>query len=268
MQAPAGADLPVGDGDLIAPLNTIDVGEAGIRVSGNVNVAALHVVNAANIQVQGDSKGIPVTAVVNTGALASASAASSAAFGAAEYSAQRERQQARQNQPSVISVQILGYGEEPLAGAGAVGRRFPYPEAGGPAPGAAVVVLDATPAAAVFARLAQAEVAHPRALPRSYFLLELRVPAAAVAEPRPPAGWQSDLQASRAFGNAWLARGDTLLLKVPSAAGGCQYLLNADHPLLAQCQIVSSLAYPFAPHLAGIEGAVLDGAGWLACAHD
>ncbi|WYX09477.1 hypothetical protein WJ978_28895 [Achromobacter xylosoxidans] len=63
------------------------------------------------------------------------------------------------------------------------------------AAGAAVVVLDATPAAAVFARLAQAEVAHPRALPRNYFLLEVRVPAAAVAEPRPPAGWQTDLQA-------------------------------------------------------------------------
>ncbi|WP_202730682.1 RES family NAD+ phosphorylase [Achromobacter xylosoxidans] len=135
------------------------------------------------------------------------------------------------------------------------------------AAGAAVVVLDATPAA-VFARLAQAEVAHPRALPRNYFLLEVRVPAAAVAEPRPPAGWQTDLQASRAFGNAWLARGDTLLLKVPSAAGSCQYLLNADHPQLAQCQIVSSLGYPFAPHLAGIDGAVLDGAGWLAAAPD
>ncbi|CUI61255.1 Uncharacterized conserved protein [Achromobacter xylosoxidans] len=120
----------------------------------------------------------------------------------------------------------------------------------------------------MFARLAQAEVAHPRALPRNYFLLEVRVPAAAVAEPRPPAGWQTDLQASRAFGNAWLARGDTLLLKVPSAAGSCQYLLNADHPQLAQCQIVSSLGYPFAPHLAGIDGAVLDGAGWLAAAPD
>lgn len=122
------AEVPAGDVDLIAPLGTIDAGEAGIRVSGNVNVAALHVVNAANIQVQGDSKGIPVTAVVNTGALASASAASSAASGAAEDSAQRARQQARQNQPSVISVQILGYGEEPLAGAGAA----PQPRAATP----------------------------------------------------------------------------------------------------------------------------------------
>lgn len=134
--------------------------------------------------------------------------------------------------------------------------------------GAAVVMLDATPAAAVFARLAQAEVAHPRALPRHYFLLEVTAPAAAVAAPRPPAGWQSDPQAARAFGNAWLTRGETLLLRVPSLAGGFQYLLNADHPQRAQCQIVSSLAYPFAPHLAGIDGAVLEGAGWLASTRD
>ncbi len=38
-----------GDVDLIAPEGIIDAGEAGIRVSGNVNLAALQVVNAANI---------------------------------------------------------------------------------------------------------------------------------------------------------------------------------------------------------------------------
>jgi hypothetical protein len=37
-----------GDTDLIAPFGTID---AGIRVSGNVNLAALQIVNAANISV-------------------------------------------------------------------------------------------------------------------------------------------------------------------------------------------------------------------------
>ncbi|MDH2384898.1 filamentous hemagglutinin family protein [Bradyrhizobium sp. CER78] len=46
-------------GDLVAPLGTIDAGEAGIRVLGNVNLAALQVVNAANIQVQGTSTGVP-----------------------------------------------------------------------------------------------------------------------------------------------------------------------------------------------------------------
>ena len=52
-------EVPAGDVDLIAPLGTIDAGEAGIRVSGNVNIAALHVVNAANIQVQGREQGHP-----------------------------------------------------------------------------------------------------------------------------------------------------------------------------------------------------------------
>jgi hypothetical protein len=42
--------VPPGDIDLIASLGTIDAGEAGIRVSGNVNLAALQVVNAENIQ--------------------------------------------------------------------------------------------------------------------------------------------------------------------------------------------------------------------------
>src|SRR5262249_18855251 len=46
-------EVPPGDIDLIAPLGTVDAGEAGIRVSGNINIAALHVQNAANIQVQG-----------------------------------------------------------------------------------------------------------------------------------------------------------------------------------------------------------------------
>ncbi len=52
-------EVPAGDIDLIAPLGTIDAGEAGIRVSGNVNLAALQIVNAANIQVQGSSIGHP-----------------------------------------------------------------------------------------------------------------------------------------------------------------------------------------------------------------
>ncbi len=111
-------EVPAGDIDLIAPLGTIDAGEAGIRVAGNVNIAALHVVNAANIQVQGDSVGVPVAAVVNTGALASASSASASAGSAAQDSVSRARNEARQNQPSIFSVQILGFGGESVGGGG------------------------------------------------------------------------------------------------------------------------------------------------------
>lgn len=101
--------MPPGDVDLIAPLGTIDAGEAGIRVSGNVNLAALRVVNAENIQVQGEAKGIPVVAAVNVSALSNASSAATSAVQAAQDVV--KRQNAR-NRPSVISVQVLGFGAD------------------------------------------------------------------------------------------------------------------------------------------------------------
>jgi len=104
------AEVAPGDIDLIAPLGTVDAGEAGIRVSGSVNVAALQVLNADNIQVQGESTGIPVVAAVNVGALTSASQAASSAITAAE----QVNQAARRNMPSIINVEILGYGNERL----------------------------------------------------------------------------------------------------------------------------------------------------------
>lgn len=69
---------PLGTVNLIASHGTVDAGDAGIR-AGNLNVAALRVVNADNIQVQGTATGIPVMQSVNTGALTAASAAASAA---------------------------------------------------------------------------------------------------------------------------------------------------------------------------------------------
>ncbi|MDH7588965.1 filamentous haemagglutinin family protein [Serratia bockelmannii] len=107
-------EVPPGDIDLTAPLGTVDAGEAGIRVSGNVNIAALQVVNAANIQVQGQASGIPMTAAVNVGALTSASQAAGSAVQAAE----QVSRQAQRNQPSTISVEILGYGGERLEAGG------------------------------------------------------------------------------------------------------------------------------------------------------
>ncbi|SFW14020.1 filamentous hemagglutinin family protein [Pseudomonas sp. NFACC04-2] len=109
------AEVAPGDIDLIAPLGTIDAGEAGIRVSGNVNIAALTVVNAANIQTQGKSTGVPLTASVNTGAITSASSAASSATQAAEDVARQQQNAARQNQASVFTVQVVSFGSEQLA---------------------------------------------------------------------------------------------------------------------------------------------------------
>jgi hypothetical protein len=107
-------EVAPGDIDLIAPLGTIDAGEAGIRVSGNVNLAALRVVNADNIQVQGKATGLQTAAAVNVAALSTASAAATHAVQAAQDTVRRQAQQSR---PSIISVQVLGFGDSPSSSA-------------------------------------------------------------------------------------------------------------------------------------------------------
>jgi hypothetical protein len=106
-------EVAPGDIDLVAPLGTIDAGEAGIRVSGNINLAALQVLNAANIQVQGEATGIPVAVAVNTGALTSASSAASAVANQAAQLAERARPQVRTEIPVIVQVRLLGFGENP-----------------------------------------------------------------------------------------------------------------------------------------------------------
>jgi filamentous hemagglutinin family protein len=105
-------EIPAGDVDLIAPLGVIDAGEAGIRVSGNVNLAALQVLNAANIKVEGEARGIPLPPVVNTSALTAASSASSAVVAEAVKAAERARP-ARTDMPVIVTVRLLGFGAEP-----------------------------------------------------------------------------------------------------------------------------------------------------------
>ena len=104
-------EIPAGDVDLIAPLGTIDAGEAGIRVSGNVNLAALQVLNAANIEVKGDATGIPMAVVVDTGALTAASSAAGAVTSQAAALAERSRPQIRPDIPTIITARFVGFGE-------------------------------------------------------------------------------------------------------------------------------------------------------------
>ncbi|MFH0301048.1 filamentous hemagglutinin family protein [Bradyrhizobium sp. 31Argb] len=96
--------VPGGSIDLIAPLGTIDAGEAGIRSGADVNLAALQIVNASNIQAQGNVTGVPTVQAPPVAALASSSnmtAATQQAQPAAPSTSDR---------PSIIIVEFLGFG--------------------------------------------------------------------------------------------------------------------------------------------------------------
>jgi hypothetical protein len=109
----------VGSVDLLAPRGIVDAGDAGIRVAGNLNVAAVQVVGADNIRVGGVATGTPVA---DSGALAGAAAAGSNAAAAATRSADQLGRDVgsnnstgmpntRQLLPSFIRVEVLGLGE-------------------------------------------------------------------------------------------------------------------------------------------------------------
>ena len=105
---------PPADVDLIAPKGTVDAGDAGIRVSGNLNIAAAQVLNASHISVGGSSAGTPsAPAAPNLAGLAAASSAVGATSNVAAdqaRQAQNNNQPSTQDTPSIITVEVIGYG--------------------------------------------------------------------------------------------------------------------------------------------------------------
>ena len=101
------------DVDLIAPHGTVNAGDAGIRASGNLNIAALQVLNASNITVGGKATGIPTTATPNVGALAQGASVAGAMDSAANQIIAAQNRQLAPDQiemPSIITVDVIGYG--------------------------------------------------------------------------------------------------------------------------------------------------------------
>ncbi|MEW6436329.1 MAG: filamentous hemagglutinin family protein [Pseudomonadota bacterium] len=101
-----GQDPTKSNVSLTAPHGTVDAGAAGIRVAGNLNIIALQVLNAFNIEVGGTAIGIPTSAAPNIGALDSASSAAGAATKAITSPVENHASV----QPSILIVEIEGYG--------------------------------------------------------------------------------------------------------------------------------------------------------------
>lgn len=98
---------------LVTPNGYVDAGDAGIRSSGNITVAALlGVLNADNIQVTGQAIGVPDMAQVNVGALTSASNAVGAVTKMAEQATRQPAEQPVRTIPPVITARFLGFGEQ------------------------------------------------------------------------------------------------------------------------------------------------------------
>jgi filamentous hemagglutinin len=104
-----------GDVDLVAPTGTIDAGEAGIRSTGNVSLAAQVILNASNIQAAGNVSGAPVASTPATPSMAAIANSNTATAAASSDTSEIARKNqssaaASQEMPSIIMVDVIGYG--------------------------------------------------------------------------------------------------------------------------------------------------------------
>jgi hypothetical protein len=94
--------------DLIAPRGEVNAGDAGIRVVGDINIAAQVVVGVENIQVSGAAVGVPKVEAPNVAAITSASQVAQAAAKEGVGPAATP-QPAVADLPSIITVEVVGY---------------------------------------------------------------------------------------------------------------------------------------------------------------
>lgn len=111
-------DIRPGDVDLIAPNGTVNAGDAGIRVAGNLSIAAKLVVGADNIRVGGISVGVPAAQSTSlaaglTGVSNVASDATKAADRVAQLAGGPATEAVRPVKLSFLTVEVLGFGNGP-----------------------------------------------------------------------------------------------------------------------------------------------------------
>jgi hypothetical protein len=109
---------PPGNVDLIAPVGTVNAGDAGIGAAGNINIAAASVIGISNINFGGTATGVP--ALISSigaslsGASAAAGGASNASTAAAANGAAEKEAAAPLSQAALawLDVFVTGLGEE------------------------------------------------------------------------------------------------------------------------------------------------------------
>jgi filamentous hemagglutinin len=107
---------PAGDVNLIAPTGSVNAGDAGIGAAGNINIAAVTVTGASNINFGGNATGVPpavsnVTASVS-GASTAASATTNAATTLEATAANTQAAPLAQSAISWLDVFVTGLGDE------------------------------------------------------------------------------------------------------------------------------------------------------------
>jgi len=94
---------PPSDIYLIAPVGLVDAGDAGVRATGRIAVAAAQVANADNFQAAGDITGVPATT-----AQVSVATPQDAASTIAAQAAQAANTSNKRDERSLITVDVLG----------------------------------------------------------------------------------------------------------------------------------------------------------------
>jgi hypothetical protein len=110
--------VPPGDVDLDAPVGTVNAGDAGIGASGNINIAAAHVIGVDNINFGGTATGVPSDVSSLGATLSGASAVGAGTTNSSTNAAQEGAGAAKETAPiaqaalSWLDVFVTGLGEE------------------------------------------------------------------------------------------------------------------------------------------------------------
>jgi filamentous hemagglutinin family protein len=99
--------------DLIAPEGEVNAGDAGIRVVGDINIAAQVVVGVENIQVTGAQAGVPQVEAPSLGAVAAATQSTQAGAQSSVAEAAKAAATTAATLPSIITVEVVGYESTP-----------------------------------------------------------------------------------------------------------------------------------------------------------